>query len=297
MQLYGLASTKGLYAIVFYDELIPYAQFLCRFEHLPIVRAYIIGYCGTEFNEAANYISDIFRKPLINSFSLAWIRSGTGELCLDLTPGRFNRLWGQSRWGSRRTCGLELELQLSIWLYKMQKAWLAQANIIFTELEEEAHVKDYVCVNEVRFILRIIDKHHIPEGYLFVCPVQDFRIATKPQLHSYQWPDCPAYWSLDPSGADRLSIEHAKSLGFPTIHIETILSGRSWDRNVYKGLQRFHQGKGFDPDNQEVARQLGYPLYEVLSDCVLLPAHEINHPPLWCEQPDPAFCQSLGHSL
>ncbi|KAJ6464529.1 hypothetical protein C8R45DRAFT_501467 [Mycena sanguinolenta] len=45
MQLYGLVSTKGLYAMIFHNELIPYAQFLRRFERSPVLSAYIIGYC------------------------------------------------------------------------------------------------------------------------------------------------------------------------------------------------------------------------------------------------------------
>ncbi|KAF7353192.1 hypothetical protein MSAN_01506800 [Mycena sanguinolenta] len=48
MQVYGLVSTKGLYAMVFHDELIPYVQFLRRFQHSPILRTYIFGYCTTE---------------------------------------------------------------------------------------------------------------------------------------------------------------------------------------------------------------------------------------------------------
>ena len=122
-----------------------------------------------------------------------------------------------------------------------------------------------VCVYEVDFILRIAEKHHIPEGYLFVCPPRDFHTGTE-NANLYQWPACPAYWSLNPSGADRLSTEDARNLGFPTIHIETIVTGCSWDRSVYEGLRRFHEGKGLDPESREVARQLGYPLYEVLRD-------------------------------
>ncbi|KAF7353337.1 hypothetical protein MSAN_01521900 [Mycena sanguinolenta] len=40
----------------------------------------------------------------------------------------------------------------------------------------------------------------------------------------------------------------------------------SWDNSVYEGLRRFHQGKGFDPDSQDLARHLGYPLFELSSD-------------------------------
>ncbi|KAJ7448414.1 hypothetical protein FB451DRAFT_1289209 [Mycena latifolia] len=41
------------------------------------------------------------------------------------------------------------------------------------------------------------------------------------------------------------------------------VEGYSWDGSVYTGLRQFHQGKGFDADSQDVARQLGYPLYQL----------------------------------
>ena len=105
---------------------------------------------------------------------------------------------------------------------------------------------------------------HEPEGHLFVCPPEDFRTGP----HSFQWPDYPAYWSLDPSGAAPLSTEDAKILGFLIIHIETLVYGQSWDNSVYDGLGRFHRGKGFDPESREVAIHLGYLLYELSSDVV-----------------------------
>ncbi|KAJ6495980.1 hypothetical protein C8R45DRAFT_1131661, partial [Mycena sanguinolenta] len=96
-------------------------------------------------------------------------------------------------------------------------------------------------------------------GYLFVCPPEDFRAGG----NSFKWPDCPAYWSLNPSGVDRLSLETVETLGFPTIHIQTTIYGRCWGDDVYYGLRRFHQGKGFDPDSQDLARHLGYPMFEI----------------------------------
>ncbi|KAF7337229.1 hypothetical protein MSAN_02275300 [Mycena sanguinolenta] len=355
MQLYGLVSTQGLYAMVFHDELIPYAQFLRRFEHSPVLSTYIIGYCSTEFVEATNYVSKVFRKPPIAYYDKpsVWIRHLTGELCLDFVEGmprtgtgfkapfwrapilrlenvsldapdsetiiisslsetQFHELysgypsarflWFQRgtcariteplflpeeelcwnlhsgepgellpnswvRYDSRRICALKLELPLWFLSDKIQKAWLPQANCIFTELQEVTHVEDYVCVDEVRFMLRIAHKRHIDaEGYLFVCPPRDFRTGNEVQRNLYQWPDCPAYWSLDPSGTTRLRTDEARILGFPTIHIETVVLGRSWDCSVYKGLRRFYKGKGFNPDSREVAKRLGYPLYKVLRD-------------------------------
>ncbi|KAJ7826039.1 hypothetical protein B0H13DRAFT_2680789 [Mycena leptocephala] len=76
-------------------------------------------------------------------------------------------------------------------------------------------------------------------------------------------PDCLAYWSLDPSGVARLSPEEASELGFPSIRPYTTIYGSRWDANVYAGLRQFHQIKGFDPDSQDVAEHLGYPLYQL----------------------------------
>ncbi|KAF7353249.1 hypothetical protein MSAN_01512700 [Mycena sanguinolenta] len=169
-------------------------------------------------------------------------------------------------------------------------------------LPEELHWDNYaggtpVCVDYVRFSLRITDKRSIPDGYLFVCPARDFRTNNKAHANLYQWPACPAYWSLDPSGADHLSTEDARNLGFPAIHIETIMRGWSWDRSVYEGLRRFHEGKGFDPDGGEVSKQLGYPLYEVSSDRTPFPACEVKYP--WCDLEDSELelCRELGHFL
>ncbi|KAF7334347.1 hypothetical protein MSAN_02379600 [Mycena sanguinolenta] len=72
MQLYGIVSTKGLHAVVFHDELIPYAQFLRHFQHSAILTPYIIGYCNTEFNDATNYLSEVFQKPLDYVSLPAW---------------------------------------------------------------------------------------------------------------------------------------------------------------------------------------------------------------------------------
>ncbi|KAJ6456728.1 hypothetical protein C8R45DRAFT_791631, partial [Mycena sanguinolenta] len=98
-----------------------------------------------------------------------------------------------------------------------------------------------------------------PDGYLFVCSPKHFE--TNPM--SFRWPDCPAYWSLDPSGGNTLSPEEASSLGFPSITRRTRLFRSFWDATAYAGLRKFDECKSFDPESQDVARELGYPLYEV----------------------------------
>ncbi|KAJ7337025.1 hypothetical protein DFH08DRAFT_648965, partial [Mycena albidolilacea] len=71
------------------------------------------------------------------------------------------------------------------------------------------------------------------------------------------------YWSFDPTGADPLRSEDAANLGFPSLKLSTTVWGYSWDASVYTGIRQFHRAKGFDPDGQDVARQLGCPLYEL----------------------------------
>jgi hypothetical protein len=106
-------------------------------------------------------------------------------------------------------------------------------------------------------------------GYLFVCPEEDLQIGTS----SFKWPDCPAYWSLDPSGAERFSTEDATTLGFPILQFSIQVRGHSWDASVYAGLHQFYGAKGFDPDSQDVARYLGCPLYYLPTELDLSFAH------------------------
>ncbi|KAJ6602064.1 hypothetical protein DFH09DRAFT_879640, partial [Mycena vulgaris] len=101
-----------------------------------------------------------------------------------------------------------------------------------------------------------------PSGYLFICPVAHLR--SDPDR--FQIPECAAYWSLDPSGLDRMSPEEGQQAGFPAVELKMLALGRRWEDSVYAGLHQFHAGKGFDPDSQEVARHLGYPLFELSSE-------------------------------
>ncbi|KAJ7113772.1 hypothetical protein C8R44DRAFT_740669 [Mycena epipterygia] len=65
------------------------------------------------------------------------------------------------------------------------------------------------------------------EGYLFLCPSQEFKAGP----FSLRWPDCPAYWSLDPSGVERLSREEATRPGFSPMTFDIIVDGRYWNAN------------------------------------------------------------------
>ncbi|KAJ7018580.1 hypothetical protein C8F04DRAFT_1151066 [Mycena alexandri] len=101
----------------------------------------------------------------------------------------------------------------------------------------------------------------LPAGYLFLCPLTHLQSGTP---MGFRFPECVAYWSPDPWGLQRLSVESAQSLGFPSRVLSVHLSGHRWDNAVYAGLRQFHLGRGFDPESQEVARYLGIPLYQLL---------------------------------
>ncbi|KAF7340623.1 hypothetical protein MSAN_02134100 [Mycena sanguinolenta] len=130
--------------------------------------------------------------------------------------------------------------------------WLTQANHIFHRLNIMSNFDDYGTA---------FARRDSSEGFLFLCPKEDFRTGSS----SHCWPTYPAYWSLDPSGTERLSWEEATQLGFPSFKLTANAYGRSWDASVYEGLRQFHEAKGFDPYSQDVARHLGRPLYELSS--------------------------------
>ncbi|KAJ7508914.1 hypothetical protein B0H11DRAFT_1359232 [Mycena galericulata] len=98
-----------------------------------------------------------------------------------------------------------------------------------------------------------------PNGYLFLYPATETRIGTS---MDFCLPQSPAFWSLDPSGNQRLTTEDAKRLGFPSISFKMVCSGSSWDAKVYMACRQFALAKGFDPDSEEIARHLGYPLFQ-----------------------------------
>ncbi|KAJ6462916.1 hypothetical protein C8R45DRAFT_1080519 [Mycena sanguinolenta] len=146
--------------------------------------------------------------------------------------------------------------------YTDRHTWPSQANHIFHRLHIMSNFEHYVYLDGIQFELDISETTGDPRwGFLFLCPPEDFR--TGPSF--FRWPACPAYWSLDSSGVDCLSLEEATQLGFPSFELSISAAGCYWDASVYEGLCQFHQAKGFDPYSQDVARHIGLPLYQVSS--------------------------------
>lgn len=102
-----------------------------------------------------------------------------------------------------------------------------------------------VLIDQISYLLEWSGpRHHLPPGYLFLCPFADLYSDI---LAGFRRPACAAYWSLGPSGAEKLSNEESQNLGFPAIELKMYLRKRSWDGSVYSGLRQFHECKGFIP--------------------------------------------------
>ncbi|KAJ7469405.1 hypothetical protein B0H11DRAFT_2283857 [Mycena galericulata] len=116
------------------------------------------------------------------------------------------------------------------------ESWLSQANHIFDQLNVASKKETYALVESVTFELFVtrpgFDRR---SGYLFVCPPDDFRL---PGSSSFRWPDCPAYWSIDPTGAERLTTEAARLLGFPILEFRTRVKLSSLRKDTGRGYTR-----------------------------------------------------------
>ncbi|KAJ7509129.1 hypothetical protein B0H11DRAFT_1963952 [Mycena galericulata] len=160
-------------------------------------------------------------------------------------------------------CDEQIGTTLSLWVYSSENwnVWLSQANYIFRQYPITAHCEDYQLVSHIKYELTLLPNAEIhPEGYLILCPLDDLQSEDGGFIER---PECPAYWSLDPFGCERLSPEEAFAHGFPSFGWQRIVSFKSWDERVYASLSQFHAGKGFDPYSQDIALHLGYPLYEL----------------------------------
>ncbi|KAJ7079675.1 hypothetical protein C8R44DRAFT_992577 [Mycena epipterygia] len=242
VQLYGSVNSGGFYATIFHDALVPLQQLMSEYRHSVISTIYLYVYLDREFYK--------------NIFGLS---SGQNliDSAMNLYPG----------YGTRQVDSV-LKFKYPIPLITLSwksngVEWTTQhglGNYVLSQLSTSPRHEDCLLVDEITYQLSFSGPSKIlPEGYLFLCPVEDLQDDTGRWLI---YTKCPAYWSLDHSGNKRLSPE-ASSLGFPSLEFEIHVWSKSWDESVYAALSRFHTGKGFDPDSQGLARHLGHPLYEL----------------------------------
>jgi hypothetical protein len=94
--------------------------------------------------------------------------------------------------------------------------------------------------------------------YLFLSPVE---VDCKGVIRNPT-----AHWAEDLSGTSPLSSDIMAELGLPEPSITTYRMCCRWRTRHYQALRELHQACGFDPDSDEVARFLGLPLAEYVTD-------------------------------
>ncbi|KAF7368637.1 hypothetical protein MVEN_00187900 [Mycena venus] len=152
---------------------------------------------------------------------------------------------------------------LELIIFQNRKPWISQANYIFNLLQITCEHEQYVVIDRVDFHIYF---HHgadtPPPGYIFLCPQAHFQTGDG----RFWKPANPAYWAFDELGAEPLDTDQAEALGFPSITFHMGVVGNHWPSSAYEGVREFHRRKGFDPESQDVAKHLGYSLWEIASD-------------------------------
>jgi hypothetical protein len=118
----------------------------------------------------------------------------------------------------------------------------------------EANESAQVFVDEVGYYLQLSRSGNLPAGYLFLPPLENLGSGS----HA-----CEAYWASDPWGVEPLNIKDARGSGISAPAMCVRAWGQSWDAFIYAGLRQFYRVKGFNPEGQDVARDLGYPIYRL----------------------------------
>ncbi|KAJ7461442.1 hypothetical protein FB451DRAFT_1404676 [Mycena latifolia] len=252
LQLFGTINSSGIHAAIFHDELILAKKVMEKYRgsHLPAVYLWEYFPFGVPI--------DIW----VPFLEIIWWSTTKGEPLSVMESG----------WTRVNSCELmDAVVSRNFWCdYSTRHGWLTQANHIFNRLGIASNYRDYVLVYRISYKLKLFNNgNSIPSGYLFLCPLADLQ-SDNPSY--FRHPECAAYWSLEPSGVERLGME-AEQLGFPAFEFTVNVYACSWDESVYKGIRQFNQGKGFNPDSLDVALELEYPLYQLSADAHSLFAH------------------------
>ncbi|KAJ7833008.1 hypothetical protein B0H14DRAFT_2801743 [Mycena olivaceomarginata] len=273
VQLCGAATSGDVHATIFHDELIPLQDFLAPYRQSPLSVVYIEGYTHLEFKAAEDYFRSIFQRELVEQCTFC-IRRSTGRFCVDLatiidsmTLDQYHNMcyWDLAchrirmparalvnpgavicRHSSNESdefirfppCQMTTIL---LWVESPHTtiSWLSQANYIFHRLGISRDFEDYGTSFTTGSAKRLS----------ILCPPRDFQSGTT----SLKWPDCSAYWSLHPSGAEPFSLEDAVNLGFPH-HL------------CLRRTPPVPQGQRFRSRHSRCRPHLGHPLYQLLDE-------------------------------
>ncbi|KAF7362954.1 hypothetical protein MVEN_00646700 [Mycena venus] len=89
LQVRGAASTGNIHATLFHGDLIPLEHFVDKHSHFSTV--YIYAYSRMKFESVHTYFFSTFNYNLESKECTGWIRSSTGQFCVDLQPTKYDR--------------------------------------------------------------------------------------------------------------------------------------------------------------------------------------------------------------
>ncbi|KAF7374300.1 hypothetical protein MSAN_00313200 [Mycena sanguinolenta] len=80
LQIYASASSSGIHAVVFHDELVLFSHFLKPFQYSVVLKAYIMACMFADWHSADNYSASILPDC---TYCICWICCSTSCLCMD----------------------------------------------------------------------------------------------------------------------------------------------------------------------------------------------------------------------
>ncbi|KAJ7235349.1 hypothetical protein C8J57DRAFT_1530782 [Mycena rebaudengoi] len=159
---------------------------------------------------------------------------------------------------------------------EVRKCWLAQANHVMEKSCLQANEYSIIVETSLTFSIwpdideftlcgTFITETDIPmdDIYLFLPPVNIDVSGSHTALLSPPEGHGAYHWAFDPQGLQRLPEDTWEQLGLPRVHFHASLDAVQWGRTDYDLIGSFHSAKGFEPNSQDVAIELGYPLVDV----------------------------------
>ncbi|KAJ7642274.1 hypothetical protein FB45DRAFT_1054528, partial [Roridomyces roridus] len=81
LQIFGLADCSGTYAVVVYDDLLPYQAFLDLHRPSPVMMVFLRTRWDVQWKSADEYLTKELHKPYPQT---TWVHRSDGRLCVDL---------------------------------------------------------------------------------------------------------------------------------------------------------------------------------------------------------------------
>jgi hypothetical protein len=116
-------------------------------------------------------------------------------------------------------------------------------------------------VIDVEFHHLLREEGTLQEAHIFVPPIGVKHLGARTGLDFSE--SDRVYWSLDPTGNNRMTQDECDSLGLPRLQFKFFSTARFWHEYHYEAIREFFEAKGFDPHSQDVTRLLGLPLAEL----------------------------------